>query len=185
MNQQSAHAAQKANSVLRCIKRIVASRMREGILPLWLCSGETPPGVLHSALEPSAQERHEPVRAGPEEGHRNDQRAGTALLGGKAERVETVQPGEEKAPGDLTVAFQDLKGAYNKDRFKLFSRACSESTRGNGFRLTEGRFRLESRKKFFTMRVVRQWTTFSSETVDAPSLEMFKAWLDGALSNLV
>jgi len=44
-----------------------------------LISGETPPGVLHPPLEPSAQERHGPG-AGPEEGHENDLRAGTPLL---------------------------------------------------------------------------------------------------------
>ena len=45
-----------------------------------LCSGETLPGVLCPALEPSAQERHGPVGVGPEEGHKNDLRAGTPLL---------------------------------------------------------------------------------------------------------
>ena len=49
----------------------------------------------------------------------------------------------------------------------------------------EGRFRLDIRGKFFTKRVVRCWNRLSREVVDAPSLEVFKARLDGALGNLV
>jgi len=64
-----------------------------------LRSGETPTGVPCPTLEPSAQEVHGPLRAGPEEGHEDDQRAGVPLLGGQAEGVGAVQPGEEKAPG--------------------------------------------------------------------------------------
>ena len=39
------------------------------------------------------------VGVGPEEGNKNDRRAGTPLLWRKAERVGAVQPGEEKAAG--------------------------------------------------------------------------------------
>ncbi|KFR15980.1 hypothetical protein N306_11354, partial [Opisthocomus hoazin] len=55
----------------------------------------------------------------------------------------------------------------------------------NGFKLKEGRFRLDIRKKFLTMRVVKHWNRLPREVVDAPSLAVFEARLDGALSNLV
>jgi len=47
-----------------------------------------------------------------------------------------------------------------------------------------GRFRLNLRKKFFALRVVRPWFRLPREAVAAPSLAVLKARLDGALSSL-
>jgi len=40
-------------------------------------------------------------------------------------------------------------------------------------------------RTFFTIRVVKHWNRLPGEVVAAPSLAVFKARLDGALSNLV
>jgi len=61
---------------------------------------------------------------------------------------------------------------------------CSDRTRGNGSKLQGGRFRLDNRKKSFAMRVVKHWHRLPREAVAAPSLAVFKARLDGALSNV-
>ena len=73
--------------------------------------------------------------------------------------------------GDLTAAFQYLKEAYRKAGEGLFIRARSNRMRGNGFKLEEGGFRLEVRKKCFPVRGVRHWNRLPSKAVDAPSPE--------------
>jgi len=62
---------------------------------------------------------------------------------------------------------------------------CSDRTRANGSKLKEGRFRLDMRKKFFTVKVVKHWNRLPREAVAVPSLGVFEARLDGALSNLL
>ena len=55
-------------------------------------------------------------------------------------------------------------------------------TSGNGFKLKEGRFRLDIRKKFSTARVVKLWNRLLREVIDTLSMETAKVRPDGALS---
>jgi len=65
MTWRCALAAQNANRMLGCVPSSMASGSREADSVPLLRSSETPSGVLYPALELSAQERHEPVGAGP------------------------------------------------------------------------------------------------------------------------
>jgi len=87
--------------------------------------------------------------------------------------------------GDIVAAFQYLKRAYKKGGEGLFTSVCTDRTRGNGCKLKQCRFRLNIKEKFSAMRVLGHWNRLPREVVDAPSLEVFKPRLDGALSNLV
>ncbi|PKU47383.1 hypothetical protein llap_2285 [Limosa lapponica baueri] len=130
-----------------------------------------------NSLESLTQEGHGPVGTSPEEGHKDEHLSYEDKLRDSLEN--------RRLQRDLIMAFQYLKGAYRRDEEGLFTRECSDRTRGNGFKLKEDRFKLDIRKKFFTVRVVRHWNRLPREAVEVPSLEVFKARLDGALSNVV
>lgn len=92
--------------------------------------------------------------------------------------------GRRRLWGDITAAFQCLKGCYVKGGKRLSTRACDGWARGNGYELKQGRFGVNIKNKFFTMRVVRHWSRLPRKVMDTTPLKLFSAGLAGALSSL-
>ena len=58
-------------------------------------------------------------------------------------------------------------------------------TRNNDHKLAEGRFRLDIRRRYFTVRAARIWNELPREMVLAPTLRVFKRRLDAYLAEIL
>lgn len=69
------------------------------------------------------------------------------------------------------------------DGARLFLVVPSNRTRGSGYKLQYKKFHIYTKKNFFTLRVTA--LELPRETVESPSLEIFKIHLDTLLHNLL
>jgi len=152
-SQQCALMTMEANGILGCIKKRVACRSRNMILPL--CSGEATSGVLCPVLCSQFKKDRELL----ERVQRRPQR----LLGSwsiclvRAERPEVILPGGEKTEGESYPAYKYLKGGRQVYGARLLSEVPSNGIRGNRHKLECRKFHTKMRKNFFTVRVTETW----------------------------
>jgi len=118
------------------------SKVRGGYSALLLHSGEAPPGSPVSSSGALRTGKMWTSCIGSRGDTSNDPKAGTLLLGGKAGRAGAVQPGEAKSPGRPPSSLPVPEGACERAGEGLLTRVWSDRTKGNGFKLKEGKLRI-------------------------------------------
>lgn len=86
---------------------------------------------------------------------------------------------------DLIDVYKHLRGGCQEDRAGLFSVVPSNRMRGISHYLKHGRFQLNMRGHFFTVKVTDHWDRLPKEIVESPSVEILNNHLDAILHNML
>ncbi|CAM4522288.1 unnamed protein product [Lepidochelys olivacea] len=185
MNHQCDIAVKKANAVLGCIGQGISSRDKEFLVPLYKA-------LVRPHLEYCVR-FWSPMFKKDEFKLEQVQRRATRTIRGmenlsyerRLKELGLFSLTKRRLRGVMIALYKYIRGINTRAGEELFKLSTNVDTRSNGYKLVIGKFRLEIRRRFLTIRGVNFCNSLPREAVGAKDLSGFKIKLDMFMEEMV
>ncbi|CAM5134524.1 unnamed protein product [Natator depressus] len=189
MSRQCDMAVKKANAVLGCIRQGVSSRDKQVLVPLYKA-------LLYNILQVplyKALQFWSPVFKKDEFQLEQVQRRATRMIQGmenlfyerRLKELGLFSLTKRRLKGDMIALYKYIRGINTREGEELFKLSTNVDTRTNGYEPAIGKFRLEIRLRFLTIRRVKFWNSLPRGAVGAKDISGFKTKLDKFMEGMV
>jgi ribonucleases P/MRP protein subunit RPP40 len=175
---QCVMAAKKANTVLGMIKRNIQFKSKKVIEKLYKA-------LVRPKLEYCVQMWSPHLKKDIDILERVQKRATKMIEGFRSfnyqerlQKLGLMRLDKRRIRGDLIQVYKMLNGGDKSEHSKFFQLSKVSRTRGHSFKLLKKGARLDTRKYFFSQRVVNTWNRLPQAVVEATSVNLFKNRLD-------
>ncbi|CAM5120564.1 unnamed protein product [Natator depressus] len=185
MSRQCDMAMKKANAVLGCIRQGISSRDKEVLVLLYRA-------LVRPHLEYCVQ-FWSPMFKKDEFKLEQVQRRAIRMIRGmenlsyerRLKDLGLFSRTKRRLRGDMIALYKYIREINTGEGEELFKLSTNVDTRTNGYKLVIGKFRLEIRRRFLTIRGVKFWNSLPREAVGAKDLSAFKIKLDTFMEEMV
>ena len=133
-------------------------------------------------MVPISKQRHRGFRKGP----KRAPKITTCKSWGYEDRLRysgLMSLKSRRKRGDMIAVFKFIKGIHKIDKNIFFSLADNYRVRGHKYRIQKSHSKLDSRKYYFSNRVIKRWESLDENVAAAKTVNCFKARLDKFIKN--
>jgi len=183
-NEQCSKAVKEANSALGMIRRNIKTKSKEIVIPLYKA-------LVRPKLEYCVQLWNPFLKFNIDKMEKVQRRATKLINEFKKLPYEMrlysaglTSLKERRDRGDLIQVYKIMKGFDKVDYRNWFTLSETTQTRVHRYKIEKSRTRLNTRKFFFSNRVVDSWNNLPARVVDIDSVNCFKDRMDNFFATM-